>query len=609
MCGIFGTFLTGNLGTEFINRARQTTDALAHRGPDGRGEYTQAGSGVYLGHRRLKIIDLSDEAKQPMARDDVVLSYNGELYNFQDLRKRLEGCGRKFRSSGDTEVVLEAWRQWGPDCLLQFDGMFAFSIWDGQHGWLAVDPFSEKLLYYAETKDGIIFASELSVLAKFTRAKPDIESHIPAFMTLGYIPSPDTIYPTIQRLGPGCWVKIREGKIVDRRRYWAPAAPANQVGDRPKFNASALDQVHEILIENVASRLIADVPVCLFLSSGVDSSLIGAIVKKDLNRDVNAITISFPQGATNDEGGGGAAIAKALNLQHEIITSNDNSSEISPSYLAEIFGQPNENISIASVVQMAKAASDQNYRVALTGMGGDELFFGYGKHEFSYRHRFLYNLPQGLRIALGHLALLASPFLDSANIFRTFFAVSDCERIPALRLPRMIAQLRQIPGFNNWCHERYGRADQPFEYSIAWNEMMDTMINSQLPALDLGSMRASMEFRTPFLSRKLCDFMAQWDWGDLMSGGRKWVLKELLSRYLPRDFGATKKMGLVFPTDRFLDQFKTPPMALPYLPQSLLKKFWCHRDEADWRAIASRTVLITQFYQDMLDAGRIGKQI
>jgi asparagine synthase (glutamine-hydrolysing) len=607
MCGIFGTFLIGDLDADVINRARQATDALEHRGPDGRGDYIQASAGVYLGHRRLKIIDLSDQAHQPMVRDDVALSYNGEVYNFRDLRKRLEGCGYNFRSSGDTEVVLEAWRQWGPDCLLQFDGMFAFAIWDGQHGWLAVDQFSEKLLYYAETKDGIVFASELAVLAEFTQAEPDIEGNLPAFLTLGYIPSPSTIYPTIKRLEPGCWVKINRGQIVDRRRYWSPAAPANQVGDRPKFDASALDQVHEILVDNVASRLIADVPVCLFLSSGVDSSLIAAIIKKELNRDVNAITISFPRGATNDEGEGAGKIARALGLQHEIITSIDNGRDIMPSSIVEIFGQPDGNVTVASVVQMAKAARSHNYRVALTGLGGDELFFGYGKHEFAYRHRKLYNLPQGLRIALGHLAWLASPFLDSATIFRTYFALNDSERIPALRLPRMIAQLRQIPGFEKWCQDRYERTDQPFEYSVAWNEMMDTMVNSQLTALDLGSMRASMEFRTPFLSRKLSDFMAQWDWGDVMSGGRKCVLKKLLSRYLPPELADPKKMGLVFPMDRFLDQFKTPPMALPYLPQSLLKKIWSHRDEADWRTLATRMMLITHFHQEMQNTGRLGK--
>ena len=137
--------------------------------------------------------------------------------------------------------------------------------------------------------------------------------------------------------------------------------------------------------------------------------------------------------------------------------------------------------------------------------------------------------------------------------------------------------------------------------------MMDTMVNSQLTSLDLGSMRASVEFRTPFLSRKLGDFMAQWDWGNIMSGGRKWVLNELLSRYLPRDFVAPKKMGLVFPVDRFLDQFKTPPLALPYLPQSLLEKIWNHRHKPDWRVLATRTMLITDYYQEMRSAGRIGE--
>jgi asparagine synthase (glutamine-hydrolysing) len=606
MCGIFGTFLAGGLKMDVITRAKLATDALAHRGPDARGDYVAADAGVYLGHRRLKIIDLSDQAKQPMARDNVVLSYNGEVYNFRELRARLEGLGRKVRSSGDTEVVLEAWRQWGADCLLQFDGMFAFAIWDGQHGWLAVDPFSEKQLYYSETEEGVIFSSELAVLADFVKSKADVEGNVPAFLTLGYISSPNTIYPDIKRLEPASWIKIRNGRIVGRRCYWTPAAPANQNGDRPKFDAAALDQVHEILVDNVASRLISDVPVCLFLSSGVDSALIAAIAKSELNRDVEAITVSFPHGATNDESAGAAEIAKILNLQHQVIASSDEGGVITPSSIYELFGQPNGNVTITSVIQMARAATKHNFRVGLTGTGGDELFFGYGKHDFAYRQRALYNLPQSLRLALGQIAALASPFLASASTFRSYIGLNDSERIPALRMRWMIDHLRQIPGFERWCADYYGRADQPFEYTIAWNEMMDTMVNSQLPAYDLGSMRASMEFRTPFLSRKLCDFMADWDWSDLMSGGRKWVLKELLGRYLPQDLIDREKMGFVFPMDHFLDQFKTPPTGFPFLPRSMLEQIWQNRDEEKWHTIAARTMLIAHFYQMMNSAGRIG---
>jgi asparagine synthase (glutamine-hydrolysing) len=605
MCGIFGLFLNRPLLTDDIELARRSTDSLAHRGPDGMGEYSAPGDGVHFGHRRLKIIDLSERSHQPMLRNNIVLTYNGEIYNFLTLKNRLEGLGHQFSSSGDTEVLLKAWHQWGPACLDELDGMFAFALWDGQHGWLAVDPFSEKQLYYADTENGILFSSELSVLAEATKANANIKCNLPAFLTLGYIPSPNTIYPRIKRLNPGSWIKIEKGRIIEENRYWSPVIPTEHTRDRPKFDASALDRVHEILVENVSTRMISDVPVCLFLSSGVDSTLIAAIAKNDLNRDIEAITISYPTGDTNNESAAAKEIAHLLDIPHKVVANVDASGIPTPSSLTKLFGQPNGNITITSVLQMANSAKTQNYRVGLTGLGGDELFFGYGKQDFAYRRRLLYNLPQSIRLALGQFAGLAAPFWNSALIFKAYLGVKDNERIPALKMPWMIDALRQIPGFANWSCERYRYSGQPFEYSISQIEMMETMVNSQLPALDLGSMHASMEFRTPFLSRKLSDFMANWDWGDTMSRGQKWILKDLLARYLPREMIDRKKIGFIFPVDQFLDQFQTPPRNFPFLPKSLQDEIWNQRRQPNWRSLAARTLLVSQFYEEIKSDGRL----
>jgi asparagine synthase (glutamine-hydrolysing) len=595
MCGIFGSFQTRPLNSGFVSLLNEATDKLAHRGPDGRGEYLDTEAGVFLGHRRLKIIDLSEASDQPMVRDKMALAYNGELYNYKGLKARLQGFGRKFRSNGDTEVIFESWCQWGPDCLNLFDGMFAFAFWDGRYGWLAVDPFSEKQLYYAETGSGLIFSSELAVLADFINDKPDIKSNLPEFLTLGYISSPNTIYPSIKRLDPASWLKIENGRIVGRHRYWSPPAPSNQNEKRPKFDATSMDQIHEALVDSVSSRLLSDVPACLFLSSGIDSTLVAAITKNDLGRDVETITISYPRGNTNDESEAAAEIAMTLNLSHRVIPSVDEGEEISPSNLLNLFGQPNGNITITSVIQMAKVAANQGFRVGLTGMGGDEIFFGYGKQAFAYHHRALYNLPESVRRMLGFIARPVACHSKSVQIFEAYMALNDCELVPALKNPWMIPALRQIPDFKSWCHNKYGDAKQPFEYTVALVEMMDTMINSQLPALDVGSMQASMEFRTPFLNRKICELMANWDWGDLMSHGGKWVLKELMARYLPREMMDRKKMGFVFPADRFLAQIETPPENLPFLPQSFSEEIWRNRQEPNWRSLATRTALISEF--------------
>jgi asparagine synthase (glutamine-hydrolysing) len=600
MCGIFGTFLSRPLDPEIVERAKSATTSLAHRGPDGQGEFLDFHEGVYFGHRRLKIIDLSEQAGQPMIRGEHAISYNGEIYNFPAIRNRLSGMGHIFRTTSDTEVVLEAWRHWGSEALDHLDGMFAFALWDGQYGWLAVDPFSEKQLYYAETNEGIVFSSELAVLAKFVDGKPDLEKHLPAFLTLGYISSPNTIYPNIKRLDPASWIKIQNGKIIDERQYWSPFASTHQGDILPDFSPADLDMVHEILVENISSRLISDVPICLFLSSGIDSALIAAITKKELGVDLQALTVSFPRGDTNDESLGATEIANFLGLSHTVVDNIDTGDSITPSTLVDLFGQPNGNISVSSIIQIAKAASDLGFPVGMTGLGGDELFFGYGKHAFAYRHRALYNLPELFRRFLGFAARPASSFSNSAHSFASFVGLSDSELIPALKNPFIIDTLRQIPGFETWSHNTYPSTRQPFEYTVAQVEMMDTMINSQLPAMDMGSMQASMEFRTPFLSRNLCNFMANKNWGNLMSLGSKWILKELLARYLPREMINRKKMGFVFPMDRFLDQFESSTLDFPFLPQPTLNKIWHNRHRENWRPIATRTALISQFSRHKL---------
>jgi asparagine synthase (glutamine-hydrolysing) len=604
MCGIFGIFSRHNLTDDNIDRCRKSIHELTHRGPDAEGEFVDQEAGIYFGHRRLKIVDLSEQSSQPMRRADTVLTYNGEIYNFPDIKARLEGMGHSFKSTGDTEVLLEAWLRWGPDCLDHMDGMFAFAILDGTHGWLAVDPFSEKQLYFAETEEGIVFSSELQVLADHIQANVDLQSVLTEYLSLGYISAPNTAYPQIKRLEPGTRIKIKQGRILEKYRYWKPLAPANQNEVRPKLGKQQVDTIHEILVGNIASRLISDVPLCLFLSSGVDSALVAAITKHELGRDLEAITVGFPQGDVKDESQDAARLAKKLGLQHRILASAGTGHAGSPTEINSLFGQPNANFTVTSVRQMAEAAQNCGIRVGLTGLGGDEIFFGYEKQDFAYRNRAFYNLPEIVRRSLGLISSPCSGIFHSARTFNSYFAVKDSERIPALKMPWMIDVIRRIPGFQAWSEERFAKNNYPFEFDVSAVDMMDTMVNSQLPALDIGSMRESVEFRTPFLSRKLCDFVGEHDWGDVMSHGRKWVLKELLDRYLPKGFMGSKKFGFSFPADDFLARFDTPPDDFPFLPQELKNQIWTNRQTPAWRTLAIRMMLADKFFAEMKQAGR-----
>jgi asparagine synthase (glutamine-hydrolysing) len=605
MCGIFGIFSSRPLPLDLVNEARAATLALTHRGPDAQGEFIDIEKGIFLGHRRLKIIDLSPLANQPMEKNGLVLSFNGEIYNFQSIKSRLEGLGHSFTTLSDTEVFVDAWKKWGRKSLDELDGMFALSLWDGTFGWLAVDPFSEKQIYYAHTDYGLVFSSELELLAEFVNAKATLASSMPDFITLGYIPSPKTIFPSIKKLDPATWLQIRAGKIINSGKYWNPDGPARQSNDLPNFDNKALDKVSDLIINSIESRLISDVPACLFLSSGIDSALIAAIIKKELNRDIEALTIAFPAGDIHDESVGAQKISTYLGVPHQVLLPNDSDSQISPSGLLKLFGQPNANITVASGFQMSRAAYERGFRVGLMGIGADELFFGYEKQNFAFRNRRLYNTHHYVRKGLGLASSMLSKTTAGARIYSQFIALDDGERLPALKVPEMIDELRKIPGFKDWQENYFGQSKLPFEFEVANSELNSTMVNSQLQATDLCSMQASFEMRTPFLNREIYDFMSQWNWKDLMNRGRKWVLKTLLEKYIPTNMLLHEKRGFIAPADLFIEQFTNPPLDFPYLPESLLTKAWANRHQPKWRTIALRILLMNEFYISMSEKQRL----
>ncbi|MBT5666020.1 MAG: asparagine synthetase B, partial [Rhodospirillaceae bacterium] len=324
MCGIFGLLFNRPLTAADIALGRAGTAALAHRGPDGDGEWMDADKGVFFGHRRLSIIDLGDGGSQPMHRDNSVLTYNGELYNYRALRTALAQEGVRCSSQSDTEVLLRALTQWGEGAFDRFDGMFALALWDGRHATLAVDPFGEKPLYYAATPDGVYFSSEIAPLANLLALKPHFDDEAWAtYLSLGYIPAPKTAYPDIRRLEPASVMRVEGGALGLATRYWSPpwrnldgSPPTGPVRPIPD---SGVDALRDALLESLEGRLIADVPIALFLSAGVDSALVAALCRQGLGRTLNCLTVAFPDGDIVDECDAAAAIAAHLGLPHEVL--------------------------------------------------------------------------------------------------------------------------------------------------------------------------------------------------------------------------------------------------------------------------------------------------
>ncbi len=378
MCGIAGCYQQSD-GRKL---ADVMTDRIAHRGPDAGGVWSHEDERVsmHLGHRRLSIIDLSAAADQPFRKGSLALLYNGELYNFRELRRELQQAGATFTTSSDTEVVLEAWRHWGPAALNKFRGMFAFALADTVTGELVLarDPLGIKPLFYTERGDGLVFASELKAIVAAIGTELRIEpATLVASMLYYWVPEQRCAISGVHKLPAGSWARIRPGRRAEVSQYYRVQDAAAAAAGQPRADLKT------VIEESVRAHLIADVPVSSFLSGGLDSSIITVLAHRD-NPAVDAYTITFrPEDqrleAMPDDAVYARKVARQFGIQlHEI--------EISPDIAAmlprmvDTLDEPIGDPAAINTLLMCEAARERGVKVLLSGMGADELFGGYRKH-------------------------------------------------------------------------------------------------------------------------------------------------------------------------------------------------------------------------------------
>jgi asparagine synthase (glutamine-hydrolysing) len=601
MCGIFALFLKHPLRPEDTELGRKGIEMLRHRGPDGSGEWRDNNFGVFLAHRRLAVLDLSDASAQPFKVDNLCISYNGEIYNFAEIRNSLTSDGHSFHTTGDVEVLLKAWAQWGPKALDKLDGMFAFALWDGANGYLATDAFGEKPLFYAERPEGIYVSSEIQPLATLLNLCPSFgPDQFSAYMSLGYIAPPHTIYRSIKRVPAATLVEISAGRISSLKKHWSPPRQATSTLPPRPLSEGDIDEIQSVLVESIRRRLLADAPLCLFLSRGVDSSLIASIAAKELNTSLKCLTVSFPNQGVNNEAQEASAIAKFLGLDHEIIENQARVTEPQGHAALNLFGQPADNMAAISIHQMSMLAA-RKYKVAITGIGGDEVFMGYGKHAHFYEKRRLYNIPEALRLVLGRFAKVCSPFDRRFSRLANEFGVRDNERYIANKVFPTISWLKEQHGFDNWIEKTFSRSIFDLEELVAHFELMEVMPGSKLPAMDAASMRASLELRTPFLSRPLLEVVAKFDAKAFTAFGQKSVLRRMLARYLPRPLWDHPKSGFSYPIEVFLAEFSDTPPEFPGLSTDAAHTLWQRRTSGNgWTRLAVRQALAAEFFSNHL---------
>ena len=555
---------------------------LAHRGPDDAGVWLDAAAGVGLAHRRLSILDLSPLGHQPMISSSgrSVVTFNGEIYNHAELRAELARRGHTFRSASDTEVLLAACEEWGMRAALErCRGMFALALWNAAEGalYLARDRFGEKPLYYALDNGRLIFGSELKALREHRAFRAEVSRDALAlYLRRGYIPSPHSIYQGVRKVPPGGLLTVTsDGRAlaIREQQYWQPSAI---MAEAPGQAGEGLAEVHHALEESIRLQMVADVPVGAFLSGGIDSSLVVSLMQRASARPVRTFSIGFAE-REFDEAPFARAIARHLGTDHTELTVTPRDALAVIPDLAEVYDEPFADPSQIPTMLLCRLAR-RHVTVSLSGDGGDELFGGYGRY-FEVRQRWgrIRRVPKGLRRGAARLVSLAPlSALDFAARPAGFMGVRN-GRALADHLQRRAAQWRAgtLPEYYHlvgsfWpspgelvpgAREPHDAASRPEGWparasDIAHMMYIDTrqyMPDDVLVKVDRAAMAVALETRVPLLDPRVAEAAWRIPLAVHLADGRgKWVLRQLLERYVPRTLFERPKMGFGVPIARWL---------------------------------------------------------
>jgi asparagine synthase (glutamine-hydrolysing) len=558
--------------------------ALAHRGPDSSGVWYDEAAGIGLSHRRLAIIDLSEHGHQPMRSRSgrFVVSYNGEIFNFQRLRAELQPRGYVFTGHSDTEVMLAAIEEWGlADAVQRFVGMFAIALWDRHARTLSLvrDRLGVKPLYYTRQGGILSFASELKALRKVAELDFDIDRKaLWDYVRYSYVPSRQTIYRKVLRLDPGHILTVKAGDTVGELRsepYWLPPRRARISNTEVEEAADCLDG---LLKDAVSLRLLSDVPIGLFLSGGIDSSLVCAIAQSVSSTALNTYSIGFTENQYN-ESARAAAIARVLGTNHtELVVSEADALATIP-LLPEVYDEPFGDSSQIPTMLLCRLAR-QNVTVALSGDGGDEVFAGYDRYFLALR---LWSagrrLPRPLAAATSAMLRMPSPSLWDgvsnvaapllpARYKKPEFGSRVHRFAAALEDPSFAAVYERITHRWNDIEEPLVRdvgswqtcgIDRPVETDgdaidamTRW-DLVGFLPDDILTKLDRASMAVALEARVPLLDHRVVEFAMQLPFSMKVRNGQgKWLLRQLLHRYIPEKLWDRPKQGFNIPLAHWL---------------------------------------------------------
>ena len=585
MCGIAGILLTHAANRSHLAAIDAMTATLNHRGPDGKGIWLDREGGVALGHRRLAIVDLSDAGHQPMLSEDenLVMTFNGEIYNFATLRPELEARGHRFRGNSDTEVMLAAFESYGiEEALKQFSGMFAAGIWDRKHRVLHLvrDRMGKKPLYIALTDGALLFASELKAILAYPGFNPIVDARALAMMLRqGWMPDQHCIWQGVFKLPPGTMLSIRAEDLPtasaeslrERVRCWWSLAAIAEAGQRHPLtlDESELDTELDCLLRSaVRRRMVADVPLGAFLSGGIDSSTVVALMQAQSSRPIRTFTIGFHE-AQYDEAAHASMVARHLGTEHtEFRLTPTEVCAVIPE-LPQIWDEPFADKSQIPTLLLSRLAR-QHVTVALSGDGGDECFGGYARHFMLARHAALFRLPSALRrlasstlrkltpqaweeiFRILHIPAALRPALNDANLqkfARALGAADEQDRYNQL-ITFGSRSVALDPGVSD-------AADIPTPLDaigrVMYRDMAGYLTGDILVKLDRATMAASLEARCPLLDDRVIEFAWRLPTAvKIRNGQGKRPLRRVLRRYLPESLFERPKQGFNVPIGEWL---------------------------------------------------------
>lgn len=582
MCRIVG-FIAPSINKKIENDKLliQMRDTLSYGGPDAAGAFIDNEFNIGLGQRRLSILDLSPAGHQPMHWNDLVIVFNGEVYNYTEVAEKLKKEGYSFSTGSDTEVILKAFECWGYDCVQQFRGMFAFAIWNKKTKKLTLcrDRVGVKPLYWYEKEGLFMFASELKAFHQHPEFDKTINQNaVSLFLQTGYIKSPYCIFQNAHKLLPGSFLEIDENHQIKTWRYWDVREVYQNAVLSQKTEQEQIEECEQILTESFQLRMVADVPIGIFLSGGIDSSLVTALLQKNTPSPLKTFTIGFEQKEYN-ETHYAKAVAQHLGTDHtELICSEKDFKNTIPQ-LPDFYDEPFGDSSAIPTHLVSKLAR-QTVTVSLSADAGDEIFGGYN------RYLYVEKLFSKLQYFPNWIRNIGSNIVNSLDVKTAVkiaamlpISIADKKSID-LRLPKLVEVLRAktkidflysstmfiTPKALDKIHLRKSDVSI-FDKNITLKENLEygaygvADIESYLEGdiltkVDRATMQVALEGREPFLDHKIIEFaMNLPDRMKIRDGQTKWILRQILYKYVPKELIEREKMGFGIPLDNWLSTF------------------------------------------------------